>query len=212
MWHCLQILSSPFLFFFTICSLFTSSACAGSICFIASDLCLLHKNFAFFLMCCRYRFFFFFKPFSLLAVLCGIILIGNLDFYLWKSISFRFGRNFLLKGLGIRVTTLHFPFSRILNLTLTRDQGRILWGMKTVRIVLSNKTILPVLMTFRHFLSCRCGSRTEEQNGGKGSVLVRCSRSEHISPPRTSCHFWHVPRTTHRYRRKFGQRTKYLVE
>lgn len=50
------------------------------------------------------------------------------------------------------------------------------------------------------FSLCRCGSRTEEQNGGKGNVLVKCSRSGHISQQLTSCLFSHVLRTTHRYR------------
>lgn len=46
---------------------------------------------------------------------------------------------------------------------------------------------------------CRCGSKTDGPSGGRGSVSVRCSRSEHTSPPRTSCLCWRAPRATHRY-------------
>lgn len=49
------------------------------------------------------------------------------------------------------------------------------------------------------FFLCRSGSRIAEQNGERGSVLVRCNRSEHISPQPTSFLFWRAMRTTHRY-------------
>lgn len=134
-----------------------------------------------------------YSAFSLLAVLHGIILKGKLDFYLQKSISPRFGGSFLSKGLGA-------PFSLLLSFKAHIDPGPRLGRWEYRSFILSDKRILPVFMTFTHFFICRCGSRTDGRSGGKGSVLVKCSRSGHISRLHMSCRFWRVLRTMHRYK------------
>ena len=126
-------------------------------------------------------------------MLHGIILKGKLDFYLQKSISPRFGGNFLSKGLGA-------PFSLLLSFKPHIGPGPRLGRWEYRSFILSDKTVLPVVVTFTHLSICRCGSRTDGQSGGKGSVLVKCSRSGHISRLHMSCRFWRVLRTMHRYK------------
>lgn len=69
-----------------------------------------------------------------------------------------------------------------------------------IQILCPTKKQSSQLYNIQTFSLCRCGFKTEEPNGGNGSVLVRCSRSELISQQLTSCLFWRVLRTTHRYR------------
>lgn len=131
---------------------------------------------------------FWFSTIQFPAVLHGIVFKGNVNVYLWKSISLR------LRGLAFfEFKTRFYPTQR-LNLFLEQSKDAFFFKIHFFWQTCKWGDI-------QTFSLCRCGFRTEGRSGGKESVLVRCSRSEHISQQLTSFLFWRVLRTMHRYRK-----------